>query len=218
MLYEPALAALGALPGARDGLLVVIEMAGPFGVPDIVALVGPQDRVVRRLETPVPPLIHEVDAAVTAVAMPNAARSAEYLARTLGWPIETVCRRIPHLARIGALLETAPKRYVRHPALQPLGRLYAVEAKVENWRRAVAQARTYNLWADSYVLALGDVSARVGRDAQDAVAEDGAGLLVNNRWVRRPRVRPRNPARRLWAAEHLVAAVLGAGYHPSTAP
>jgi hypothetical protein len=216
-LLDPAINATAALPGAHRGLLVVQEATGPFGIPDLTALVGPQGVLAERLALDVPALLHQVDAAVAAVAHSRVRRSASSLARLLGWPSETVERRLPELLRVGALLEVAPDRFVRPEALRPLGRLYAVEAKVRDWSRALRQVRRYSVWADGYVLVMGELSARPLELLSAQVESDRGGLVVRGRWIRRPAVQRLPPAQRLWAAEYLVAA-LRQGYQPSPLP
>jgi len=216
-LLDPAIDATSALPGARRGLLVVRESTGPFGIPDLTALVGNPALLAARLALGVPALLHQVDAAVVAVAHPQQGRSAAVLARGLGWPEGTVERRLPDLMRTGALREVRPGRFVRPEALAPLGRIYAVEAKVREWGRALRQARTYSVWADGYVLVMGSLTPRALNLVREQVAGDRGGLVVDGRWVCRPVLRRLPPARRLWAAEHLVAAVQD-GYQPSPAP
>lgn len=184
-------------------------MSGPFGIPDFTALVGPPALLRDRLALGVPPLLHQVDAGVVAAAHPRQARSSEGLARLLGWPIETVQRRLPEVVRVGALIEARPGRYVRPEALAPLGRLYAVEAKVREWGQALRQGRTYSVWADSYVLVMGPLATRARESLRAQVSADRAGLVVDGRWLSRPVVHPLPAAQRLWAAEHLVAAVAG---------
>ncbi|MGY2004324.1 hypothetical protein [Blastococcus sp. SYSU DS1024] len=216
-LLAPAVDAAAALPGAHRGLLVVQEATGPYGIPDLTALVGPPALLAERLALDVPALLHQVDAAVAAVAHPRVGRSSSSLARLLGWPPETVERRLPDLVRVGALQERGPDRYVRPEALRPLGRMYAVETKVRDWSRALRQVRRYSVWADGYVLVMGELSARPLELLRVQVASDRGGLVVGGRWVRRPAVQKLPPARRLWAAEYFVAAVRE-GYQPSPVP
>jgi hypothetical protein len=208
-LEPDALNAARSLPGAHRGLVVLREMTGPYGVPDLVAVVGPPVLLRQRRRLPVPPLLNQIDAGVVAAASPRAGRRAETLARRVGWPEESVRRRLRGLVKTGALIPTGRESYVRPPALQPVGRLYAIETKVKDWRRALRQARTYTLWCDSYVL----VMPSLGSSSQSAllteVAEDGAGLTINGVWVTRPRLGNRSPAQRLWGSEHLVAALNG---------
>ena len=207
-LEADALEAARALPGAHRGLLVLREMAGPFGVPDLLAVVGRQDLLERRRTLPVPPLLNQVDAGVVAAAAPRARRSPEALARRVGWPVDTVRRRLPELVRSGALIQVGQNSFVRPAALRPVGRLYAIETKVKNWRRALRQARAYSLWCDSYVIVMPSLGSGSLAQVVDAVVSDGGGLMVAGRWVHRPRVGKRTAAQRLWGSEHLLAAMI----------
>lgn len=198
-----------ALPGVQQGMTLISEMAGPWGIPDLTAVVGRKDLINARLSSPVAPLLHEVDAAVTAVAHPKRAATPAQFARALSWPEETVRRRLTALRRSGALLAVGDDRFVRDPSLQPLGRLYAIEAKVRDWRKALNQVRGYTVWADSYVLVMGPLSADARAELLREVSADGAGLVLDGRWLRRPSVHPIAPAKRLWASEHVIAALRG---------
>ena len=188
-------------------MTVIAEMTGPWGIPDLTALVGPESKLTARMALPIPPLLHEVDAGVVSVAHPRASRSLSQLAAAVGWPEETVHRRVGALTRTGALIRTNTGRYVRPAPLEPLGRLYAVEAKVRDWRKALRQVRSYRVWADSYVLVMGEVSAKALDELLSEVAADNGGLVVNGTWLRRPSVRRLPSAKRLWASEHVVAAL-----------
>lgn len=208
-LESDSLRAARALPAAHRGLIVLRELAGPFGIPDLVAVVGVPNRLEDRLALGVPPLLNQVDAGVVAAAAPRAARTVETLAARLGWRAASVQRRLPELVRVGALIAAGPATYVRPAPLQPVGRLYAIEAKVKDWRRALRQARTYSLWCDSYVLVMASLSSGSQPTLVEAVKDDGAGLVVAGRWLQRPRLGRRSPAQRLWGSEHLVAALEG---------
>lgn len=206
-LLPAALNACRALPIAHKRLTIVAEMTGPMGIPDLTALVGSDELLAARMGSPVRPLLHEVDAAVVGVAHPRMARTPQQFAAALGWPEETVRRRLIPLTRSGALVSIDRDRFRRDPALQPLGRVYAVEAKVRDWRRALHQVRTYSTWADSYVIVMGALSKKPLDQLTAEVTADRAGLVVDGRWVRRPTVHKLSPGRRLWTAEHIVAAL-----------
>lgn len=206
------------LRGAERGLLLVREFAGPIGVPDLTALVGHSRLLEARLSHETPPLINEVDAAVTATAHTQRPKSADAIARTLGWPSETILRRIPGLIRSGALLPAGPKTFTRPEALQPVGQIVAIEAKVKDWRKALAQVRSYRVWADNYVIVIGALARPLLAQLRSEVVQDSAGLVVDGRWVVRPRKRVLSRAKRLWASEHLVAAMTGDVHQPSSAP
>src|SRR5690606_1757739 len=89
------------------------------------------------------------------------------------------------------------------------GRIYALEAKVDDWSRALAQALRYGRWAD----ASGAVVSRLPRDpspALETASSLGLGLAIGDRWLTRPRVHRLPPAYRLWGSEHFIAAIRSA--------
>lgn len=206
-LERVALRACSALPGAQRGLIVIKEVVGPHGIPDLVAVVGNPQAVDARLGSKVPPLLNELDAAIVACAAPRAPRSTATLARRLGWDVHTILPRLPRLLEVGALAETSPGVVVRPAALRPVGRLYAVETKVANWRRAVRQGRSYQLWCDTYIVVMEALSAMSLDGLLAATGEDGAGVVIDGRWRSRAQVRRRPEWRRLWGSEHVVAAL-----------
>ncbi len=209
-LRSDAVRAARGLPGAHRGLSVYEEVAGPFGIPDFLAVIGPRTLLRHRAALRVSPLLNEVDAGIVARASVRLGRSAEALAEQLSWDVGTVERRLPGLLRSGALMDVGAGRYVRPAALAPIGRLYAVETKVRDFRRALRQARTYALWCDNYVIVMPTLSEAVLDGAIDAVARDRGGLVVDGRWIQRPGGRRIQPAPRLWGSEHLVAATMRA--------
>jgi hypothetical protein len=87
-----------------------------------------------------------------------------------------------------------------------VGRLYAIEAKVRDWRRAVRQARTYSVWSDSYVIVMPTLGPGSRAGLLSAVAQDNGGLMLDGRWIRRPQLLRRSPAQRFWGSEHVIAA------------
>jgi len=209
-LRSDALRAAHGLPGAHRGMSIYGEVAGPFGIPDFLVVVGPRSLLRHRTALSVPPLLNEVDAGIVARASIRLGRNAETLAEQLGWEVGTVERRLPGLVRSGALTDLGAGRYVRPAALAPIGRLYAVETKIRDFRRALRQARTYALWCDNYVIVMPALSEAALGGAIDAVARDRGGLVIKGRWVQRPGGRRIPPAPRLWGSEHLVAATMRA--------
>jgi hypothetical protein len=95
---------------------------------------------------------------------------------------------------------------IRSEAMRPVGRLYAVEIKVDNWRRAVRQGRGYQLWCDTYIVVMDKLGPEPLQGLLAASAGDGAGVVVTGQWKSRPTLRPREDWRRLWGSEHIVAA------------
>jgi hypothetical protein len=215
VLDEDALSACSALPGAHRGVIVVREMTGPIGIPDFTAMVGGSDALHARSRLDVPPILSEADAAIIAAASAKVPNTVGILAQSLGWPVSTIERRIPGLLSRGALLMPKSGRYVRPEALQPGGRIYAIEAKVRDRGAAINQARVYLSWADSYVLVMGQLGPGPLALVTTAVQADRAGLVVQGNWIVRPRLSKRNSGHRLWASEHFFAAAGGSQTHPS---
>jgi hypothetical protein len=205
-LSDDALEAARTLPGARRGVRVILETAGPFGIPDLLAVVGPGNLLDDRLALDVPPLLNQVDAGVVSAAAAHAPRTVVTLARRVGWPVETVSRRLPYLLKARALVRVGDETYVRPEYLFPVGRLYAIESKVKDWRRALRQARTYSVWCDSYVIVMPRLGAGSLPGVVEEVSADGGGLMLGGMWVRRPRLSRRSAAQRLWGSEHAIAA------------
>jgi hypothetical protein len=218
VLHDVALSACASLPGAHRGVHVIREMVGPIGIPDLTALVGDSRRLQARLALDVPPLLNQIDAGIASVVHANVPRSSRAISRALGWPIDTITRRISGLFRIGALIQVRPDRYVRPAELAPIGRVYAVEAKVRDRVAAIQQARSYGAWADSYVLVMGPLGLRPREILLDEVISDHGGLIVDGEWLRRPTMRSHSLGRRLWTAEHFVAGARAGGYQPSVLP
>lgn len=212
-LTPDAMRAIRGLPGAHREVSVFREVAGPFGIPDFLAVIGPQTALRERLALGVPPLLNEIDAAIVAQTSPKSGKTIEKVANKLGWPLSTVQRRIPGLLRNGALRDVGQGRYVRPSALSTIGRLYAIETKVRNFKRALRQARTYALWCDNYVIVMPQLSEAALFSAREALAADRGGLVMAGRWVQRIRTSDLPPTRRLWGSEHVVAAALDIPSH-----
>ncbi len=93
VLHDLAAELAAGLRGASRGLVLLRELAGPIGIPDLTALIGDPGPLEARLALNVPPLLNEIDAAIAGVAHAHAPRSAAVLARALGWPEETILPR-----------------------------------------------------------------------------------------------------------------------------
>lgn len=209
-LHEQAIRLSHELRGASRGLVLVRELSGPIGIPDLTALVGDTDFLEQRLALDVPPLTNQIDAAISAVLYAHASSSIETIAKRLAWPTETIERRLPRLLTVGAVIRAGRTGYLRPEALQPAGRIIAMEAKVRDWRRALIQARSYSVWADNYVLIMGPLSAISMSRLTEEVATDGGGLVVDGQWIVRPKARHLRTTQKMWASEHLVAGLVDA--------
>ncbi len=217
-LHDAAISACEVLPGAHRGVLIVREMVGPIGIPDMTALVGDPENMEARMLLDVPPILNQVDAAIVASMSDKKPRSTEMISEALKWPIGTIVRRLPNLVKIGAINTRGENRFVRPTSLHPTGRLYAIEAKVNDRVSAIHQARSYGSWADSYVLVMGQLGARPLQVLLDDVNYDRGGLIVDGQWMRRPVIRQHSVARRLWASEHFFAAIAQNSHQPSVRP
>lgn len=216
-LHQDALSAAHALPGASRGLVVVPEFAGPFGIPDFTAYVGEVQRIRHRHQLDVDPVVNELDAGAISSAHVRRPLTGANLAAGQGWPAAAISDRVRALVRRGALIEVGVDRYIRPAELEPGGRLYAIEAKVDDWRSALRQVRTYRVWADSYVLVMGRLSERALAALVAEVERDRGGLVVAGRWVVRPRLGRTAQRRRVQAWELFTAATQGGLRDPALA-
>jgi hypothetical protein len=185
-IHAGAIDAAQKLPGASSGVLLIAEMAGPIGIPDFTAIVGGRDRIAARLSSGIAPILSPLESSMTE----SAARA-----------------RVRKLIRQGALIETATQAVTRHPSLTPGGSVYAIEAKVRDWKRAVRQSRRYRVWANSYVIALGTLGSAPRASVIGEVRDDAAGLIVDGKWVIKPSPRPVNAHYRMLTFEHIVDAL-----------
>lgn len=121
-------------------------------------------------------------------------------------------RLLSRLVSVGAL-RRVKDRWYRNPNLVPIGKTYALEAKVSDWRSGFAQCLRYGGYTDATGLVLGEVSTRVSESALDAATRHNVGLFLNGRWVKRPSIRRLSPERRLWVSEHIVASLVQSQTH-----
>lgn len=188
-------------------LILIPELVGPYGVADLVACYLDRQRLAARLALLVPPLLNEIDAALIAAASVRQQHAPGALARRLGYPERLVLRRLRLLLRSGALVQRS-RGLSRPTALRPLGRLFAFEAKIDDWRRALRQASTYALWTDRSTVVLSRYLSN-WKQVCESVRHAKLGLAVCSDFVRRPPPTRLPNTRRLWASEHVVAAIAG---------
>lgn len=215
-LHKDALKAARALPGANRGLVVVPEFAGPLGIPDFTAYVGDINKLKERNMLNLDPVVNEIEAGILSATKVSKDLSLRQISLALGWPESAIRSRLEKLVKRGILNEVKPERYVRQRAMEPGGRLYAIETKVNDWRSALLQVRTYRVWADNYVLVMGQLSESVTASLADTVTQDQGGLMVAGRWVVRPRLGKTSERRRVQAWE-LLASATSAGLDPPLA-
>ena len=194
------------LPHAADGLALVREFPGGRGVADAVAVTGWQEPVRRRIALQLPLLDNETDCSVVAALSPNQTRTVTGLATRLGMSDQQVIRRLRPLAAAG-YVESRGSGFRRVLGLEPVGRAYALEAKVSDWQQGVGQALRYSTWCDAAAVVL----LKPPRDLSDAKERSfklGLGLAADGRWVVRPRIGRPHAGLRLAMSEQFVRLIV----------
>lgn len=187
------------LPGASEGLALVREFPGGRGVADIVAVTRWQQDLRQRLASPLPFLRNETDCAVVAALSPNQTRTVASLGKRLGMSGEQVTKRLRALVATGHV-GVHGSGFRRSLGLTPIGRSYALEAKVSDWRQGISQALRYSTWCDAAAVVL----LRPPRDLDDVKVRCSAlalGLAIGDRWVIRPRIQRPHGGLRLAMSE-----------------
>ncbi len=195
------------LPGRLGSQTITVpECPLPAGVPDLLVLIAKVEDLALRSQASVAPLLAEQEALIAAACGVQRATSLARLAWLTGTSDAYVRRIVVSLERRGALQRTEAG-WVRAAALVPMGRTYALEAKVSDWRSGISQCLRYGTFADASGLAIGTLSARSRTAAIVAARENGIGLFHEDKWLVRPRISHHRLARRLWVSEHLAAAL-----------
>jgi len=205
-LHELAETVAPTLPGANGGVMLIPEMPSPLGLPDFIALTGGETWLEARATSGVPPILGEADCAVLAAMTAGRSLSAPSVAKRVGWSLSQLESVLLRLERQNAVQRSRGGAYRLNSSLVPQGSVFALEAKVKDWSRAVLQGRAYRTWANNYVVLLGEVGPVAERRAAEGVAKDGAGLYSATGWLVRPRSRRPPLANRLRGFEYVFAA------------
>lgn len=206
-LLDDDLATLATkLPRAAEGLALVREFPGGRGVADAVAVTGWQEAVRERIALQLPLLDNETDCSVVAALSPNQTRTVTGIAERLGMSDEQVMRRLRPLAAAG-YIEPKGSGFRRVWGLEPIGRAYALEAKVSAWQQGISQALRYSTWCDAAAVVL----LKPPRDLSDAKERSsklGLGLACGGRWVVRPRIGRPHAGLRLAMSEQFARLII----------
>lgn len=194
------------LMGPAKRLWFVTEMKAPYGIPDLVAILGSEEQFERRRLCNVPPLLNQVDAGIVASIGSRASTIEEICART-GWEPSTIARRLPGLLKTEAATVNRAGSVLRNPAITLWGKATAVEMKINDWKRALGQCRKYLSWAETYLLVMDQAPTDRSSEFVCGIRSDRAGLVVDERWIIRPRPKAQTPQRRLWTCEHALSAL-----------
>lgn len=204
-LYPVASLLATKLVGAARGLTIVSEVPGPSGIADLVALPGDTRLLHARLSAGFEPLTREAEIRVAAALYEGRGLTLTAVRERTDLPAAIAERALRDLVRSGAALRIED-RFFRHPALRPVGTLYALEVKVRDWRKAMGQAFRYRAWC----AAAGIVVDRLPQSRDSAVRQAidlGLGIGTSEGWIVRPRVHPLSASSALAGSERFVAAV-----------
>jgi len=190
------------LPGADQGVIISREFPGPRGVADLVAITQSLHGLRARLQLGLPFLANLTDCIVVAALSPNRVKSTRTVARSTGMSIEQAERRLRALTSRGYVARVGGG-FVRNPAIAPIGRAYALEAKVSDWQKGLSQAIRYSSWCDAAAVVLLN-APRDRSDVTDRFRRLGIGLAVQSTWVLRPRIGRPQPGFRLAMSEQLA--------------
>lgn len=187
------------LPSASHGVAITREFPGGRGVADVVAVTRWEEQLRTRLETRLPFLRNETDCAVVSALSARQTRTSASLGKRLGMSEEQVIRRVRALA-VSGHVEVHGTGYRRSRGLEPIGRTYALEAKVSDWQQGIRQALRYSTWCDAAAVVL----LKPPRDVDEVRARCSAfdlGLAFGDTWVTRPRLGRPNAGLRLAMSE-----------------
>lgn len=203
---DEALRSLAArLPGAADGLILLPEFPGPRGIPDLVAVTKTSPALEARLTMGEPFAVSVAECAVLAATSPNQTRTVVSIAQRLGARIPQIDRRLRELRSKG-LVVLAGSGYRRAGPVAPIGRAYAFEAKVSDWRQGLKQAVRYASWCDAAAVVLLNTPRNIA-EAKLRCQSMNIGLAIQDRWIIRPRISTPLPSHRLAVSEQIASVV-----------
>lgn len=185
---------------------LIPECPMPVGLPDLVVASLDREALIRRLALGAAPILSKPATRLAADLRTRRPTRADSLAASLGSTKRQGNRLLLELAKTGAI-HGEGDRWFRTEGFAPVGRTYALEAKVQDWRSGLDQCLRYGAYADSTTLVLPQMSARVRAAAVERFSALGVGLYVGGKWIVRPRLSRLKAAKRLLASEYVLAAL-----------
>lgn len=193
------------LPAGRLNFLIP-ECPLPVGLPDLLVASLDQAALHRRLSVGSPPILSEPATRLVASLGTTRPTTVESLAGSLGLTKRQGSRVLVGLAKLGAVYRDGD-RWFRAAGFEPVGRTYALEAKVDDWRSGLDQCLRYGAYADSTTLVLPRMSEKLRTSAVSRFSALGVGLYVDGKWLVRPRLSRLKAPKRLLASEYVLAAL-----------
>lgn len=215
------------LGAGRDVAAVVDEIDAGTGIADVVAAHAENPYQPRRAAIADPVQLRVLE--LTQGPTPEAALRAW---APQGWrSLRTHVINLIHAGQLATHLGSSedghpePSYIATVDTTDPYSYLTAVELKLRDWRRAIAQAGRYRLWAErSYVALPADrvnnaVIAEAARNRVGVLAVHGSAECA---WVTAeldsPTAAAIQPQRRRWASEQVLAEVREPSSRPAGAP
>lgn len=200
-----ALAASTLQVARSRSTLVLTECPLPFGVPDAVVLAADDNEFQGRLDSGIPAAVNAAEVSMIVAAQRRPLTSNELMeASGLSGP---VARRYLNGLEDKGALERVGDRFKADRRLRAVGRVFALEAKVSDWRSGYEQCLRYGLFADGTGLIMPRVTDKGRAPLLAMTRPQGVGVFAAGRWLSRPRMARHNKVRRLHASECVVAAL-----------
>ena len=193
-----------AFAKGRGESLLIQELAGPFGRADFVLAFTQQSLLAPRQEAGLRPLRVMAEARLVAALSARYARTLDDIAERAGMTRSSALRTARGLAGTGHVTLLPDGRLRRHPALRPVVRTAAYEAKVRDWQAALRQARHYALWNRWSTVVL--ETARNRPALVEQARGHRIGVVVAGRTIVAPRVQNVRDYLQLLASETILAA------------
>jgi hypothetical protein len=212
----PTLRALALRLPSTDGTVhVVPEFSAANGIADLVALVSAEQGIRDRFSSGAGYLQSVSEASVASVFPTRRKVRADRAIGRLDMS-ERQARAIVAKLVLRGVLHRQGSYFIRDPAVVAVGRMYALEAKVADWRRGMTQSLRYSTWSDAAAVVLAKNPHDVER-ARERAKSFGIGMAVGSKWVVRPRLRRGSPGLRLLSSEIFLASIAGGSYHNPSA-